>query len=454
MTTQETHLTPEEHSDLVGGSTASRRIGCPRSYKLEQLGPPDKGSSYAREGTALHEMMALILGQGKDPEELLPFTFKHEAEGWTFTVDHDLWEDKGQPALEAFDEYLDEQEALHGEEMVLLIEKRVEFPDIAGAFGTGDVIGRCGGELYIMDWKFGHGIVSTVENKQLMFYGTGALNSYAEFFGEVAATTPVHLSIIQPAGDPVCRTWSTTVERLDEFTDELIDAVEEAKQDDARMARGDWCRFARCKSICPLHTNPLGVLAEHLQDLEKVTGETSVVAAAKKMPRGGVVRTGVPEAGRKQLFAGEEPTPSHTLRLDWPALMAELLPVVEVVEDWCDEIRKQAKNLAEDGEQIAGYKLVEQLGRGRKWAVGEDVIRKFFKNRKYTLDQYMPRSVISMPQAEKMLKKDKRTIPEDMIAQPSVTGHKLVREETEGDEVATTASKVQELARKLASAAE
>ena len=33
-------LTPTEHSDLVGGSTASRRIGCPRSYALEQFRTP------------------------------------------------------------------------------------------------------------------------------------------------------------------------------------------------------------------------------------------------------------------------------------------------------------------------------------------------------------------------------------------------------------------------------
>ena len=91
QTQTQTHETPEEHSDVVGGSTAARRIGCPRSYALEKLVPPDPGSSYAREGTALHEMMAIILDKDKKPEELLPFTFKregHDVEGdWKFTVD-------------------------------------------------------------------------------------------------------------------------------------------------------------------------------------------------------------------------------------------------------------------------------------------------------------------------------------------------------------------------------
>lgn len=429
MTTPNAHLTPEEHSDLVGGSTAARRIGCPRSYKLEKLGPPDKGSSYAHEGTALHEMMALILGQDKDPRELLPFTFTSEKEGWSFTVDADLWEDKGQPALDAFDNYVGEIEALHGEPIELLIEKRMEFPDIPNAFGTGDIVAKCGGEVYVMDWKFGHGIVSVVENKQLMFYGAAALNTFPEFFGEAVvnnAETKVHLTILQPASTPIARTWSTTIDALDEYTEVLIKAVEEAKKDNARIARGEWCKFARCKSICPMHTNALGVIAQHMQDLEKVTGATSVTKAAKTAPTA----------------------------LDWPALMAEMLPVVETVEDWCDEVRKQAKALADDGETIRGYKLVEQRGRGRKWAVGIEELKKFFKNRKYTLDQYMPRDIISMPQAEKLLKKDNRTIPAEMIAEPAVTGSKLVREETEGVEVVTTASKVQQLAARLSAAAE
>jgi hypothetical protein len=425
MTDQTEHLTPDEHSDVVGGSTAARRIGCPASYALEKQGPPDKGSSYAREGTALHEMMALILGQGKDPEALLPFTFKHEVEGWEFTVDVDLWEEKGLPALDAFDEYLAEVEALHGEEMKLLIEKRVAFPDIPDAFGTSDIMGVCGRELYVIDWKFGHGIVSTKENKQLMFYATGALNTFPDFFGEVNADTPVHLSIIQPAGDPVCRTWSTTVDRLDIFTDELIDAVKEAQQPNARMARGDWCKFARCKTICPLHTDPLQRLAAHMKGLEQLTGQPKLADAMRKAPD----------------------------EINWPALMAEMMPVVEVVEEWCDEVRKQAKGLAEGGAVIEGYKLVETKGRGRKWAVGAEEIRKWFKNRRYPLDKYMPRAVISMPQAEKLVKKDKREIPPEMIAEPAVTGVKFVRNETEGTEVIPTAPKVAALAEKLGSLA-
>ena len=53
-----------EHSSLVGGSTADRRINCPASYQLEQKVPKgikEKSSIYADEGTALHECMAYIL---------------------------------------------------------------------------------------------------------------------------------------------------------------------------------------------------------------------------------------------------------------------------------------------------------------------------------------------------------------------------------------------------------
>ena len=88
------HLTPEEHSDIVGGSTAARRIGCPASYRLEQLVPKDeRGSDYAHEGTALHELMAMALRDGVEPTDMLPYTFTAADASWSHTVTQDLWDE-------------------------------------------------------------------------------------------------------------------------------------------------------------------------------------------------------------------------------------------------------------------------------------------------------------------------------------------------------------------------
>lgn len=425
MTTE--NVTPEEHSDIVGGSTAPRRIGCPRSYALEQLVPKDDaGSIYAREGTALHEMMAVILQTNKLPDELLPFTYKRMIDGtdtvdWEFTVDEDLWFEKGAPALAALDDFIAAEEKHHDDEFLLLIEQRVEFPGIAGAFGTGDIVGKCGGTIYVMDWKFGRNVVDVEENKQLSFYALGALNSCTIFLGaDLPPSTPVVLAIIQPMAREVLTDYETTIGELDAFRIQLLAAVKEAQQPDARCQTGPWCMFARCKSICP----------EHLGAAEQLSDKFAALGALLGKPAAVSVVVG--------------PT------VDWTTTFAEMLDLAELVEGWAGEVIKQAHAFAEGGGAIMGRKLVAKTGGARSWAVDEEAIKAFFKNRKYKLDDYMPRKIVTMPQAEKILGADKRVLPEDMIKKPGISGYKLVREDVAGARVVTTAEQAQQLAAKLA----
>ncbi len=49
------------HSKIVGGSTAARVIHCPGSVALVDKMPADEGSSYANEGSLLHEAIAVVL---------------------------------------------------------------------------------------------------------------------------------------------------------------------------------------------------------------------------------------------------------------------------------------------------------------------------------------------------------------------------------------------------------
>ena len=54
-----------QHSRIVGGSTAKRVINCPGSVALVDKMPPQPSSSYADEGTLLHDTIADILdGKG------------------------------------------------------------------------------------------------------------------------------------------------------------------------------------------------------------------------------------------------------------------------------------------------------------------------------------------------------------------------------------------------------
>jgi hypothetical protein len=417
------HITPEEHSDIVGGSTAARRIGCPASYKLEQQVPrDDRGSVYAQEGTTLHELMAMALRDGVEPTDLLPYTFTHPS-GWSFTVDRALWDDKGEPALAAFDAFVARTEDEIGSDMRMLVERRVQFPGIRGAFGTSDIIGRCGDELFVMDWKFGHGAVSPVDNKQLQFYAAGALNTEADWVGDVDPTTPVTLVIIQPAnaliGTDIVQEWPTTVGDLDAYADELQAAVAEAETDNARCATGDWCKFARCKTVCPLHLNPLGALAGKLTELQ----------AAQAASNG-----------------------SPDDRLDWSQRYAELLEMAELAEPLIAEVFAQAHAYAEQGNKIEGWGLEAKRAGARSWAVDTRLLKLFFKRHRIKLDDWAERKIKSPAQIEKLLKAREIDLPKHYVEQGVSSGTKLSRTEKITRPTRSVPERLAELSQKLVGA--
>lgn len=391
------HLTPEEHSDIVGGSTAARRIGCPRSYALEQLVPKDdRGSEYAREGTALHELMAMTLRDGVEPTDMLPYTFTAADGSWSFTVDRALWDAKGEPALAAFDAYVAKAELEIGEEMRLLVERRVQMPRISGAFGTSDIIGRCGDEIFVMDWKFGYKPVFAEENKQLMFYAAGAIHTESEWIGPVARDTPVTLAIIQPLnadqGHAIVQEWTTDVARLCDFTDELEAAVAEAQRPDARCAKGPWCDFARCKTVCPLYLNAVGALGEKLEALRARQAASN----------------GSPED-----------------RIEWGQRYAELLELAALAEPLVAEVFAQAHAYAEQGNAIDGWGLEAKKAGARSWAVEERRLHYWFKKRRIKMEQWTERKLRSPAQIEKLLKPLGLTLPDHYVAAGVSSGTKL-----------------------------
>jgi hypothetical protein len=414
------HITPIAHSSLVGGSTASRRIGCQRSYALEQLVPQDDRSSvYALEGSALHDLMAIALERDVEPTTLLPFTYADRFTGVEFTVDADLWADKGEPALRAFDTFVAEQEKRLGEPMRFLIETRVEFPGIPGAFGTSDIIGRCGNEIFVLDHKFGRGIVPATENKQLMFYAAGALNTALSFFEHMTLTaeTPVTMVIIQPALQTGIDVWRTDLLRLHHYEVELQGAVQTIQNEgiNAPIKDGPWCQFARCKAICPLHLGAAAKLAGRFADLQE----------------------------RRE---GRIPKPN-----DWPERFADLLDLADMVEDWAKEVRSQAHENAERGMAIPGWVLEPGRKGPRKWAIDEDAVIETFTGPEFGLDPdaVAPRKVLTLPQLEKILKRIDKAIPEGFAAQSEPSTTRLVRAENATEVVEPTAAKAQALAEKL-----
>ena len=87
-----------QHSRIVGGSTAKRVINCPGSVALVDTMPPQPSSSYADEGTLLHDTIADILDKGGKPADHLGR--KHN----DAVLTQDLIDEKLLPALAALEE--------------------------------------------------------------------------------------------------------------------------------------------------------------------------------------------------------------------------------------------------------------------------------------------------------------------------------------------------------------
>jgi hypothetical protein len=219
-----------QHSKIVGGSTAKRVINCPGSVALVAEMPPQPSSSYAEEGTLLHDEISRFLG---DLE-------------YRFTCSQELIQDKLWPALDLLDE-IDPDKT-----MEYAVETRVGFGDLLpGVFGSTDLMGRIGNKAIILDWKFGSGVpVPAEENEQLMFYAAAAMRT-PEAQWVFDGATEVELVIIQP---PTIKRWTTTIERIKQFEQTLIRAVKIAEQPDAPLKNGDHCRWCSAKPVCPVMT--------------------------------------------------------------------------------------------------------------------------------------------------------------------------------------------------------
>ena len=368
------------HSNLLGGSIADRRINCPRSYALEQLVPKDKGSVYARQGTALHEMMARILGQGEEPDDLLPFEYTQEEEDgstWAYTVSHDEWEELGAVALAALDDVIDQMEDLTGEPFQMYVEQSCDYPGVEGAKGTSDLIWRCGPWAGIWDWKFGRKYVGAEGNSQLMFYLYAAIAKFPEFFKDVQYWM---VAICQPQSSPKPSLWELFTSDLGEFDRKVHAALGLMKKGkDAPVKAGTHCAFARCKAVCPLHAGAAAELGKMMAEMES----TKTRAA-----------------------------------LDLPAFLSQAMELAEMAEDWAKQVAGVTQSMLENGGTVHGWKLVAKKSSGKAWVEDEEIVEARLKEAGIPEEAIVKRSLVTPTQAIAAAKKAKVPMPQKLVETP------------------------------------
>ena len=339
------------HSLIVGGSTAKRVINCPGSVALVATMPQQEGSSYANEGSLLHEAVAIVLDTACAPEDMVGF----EAHGLALT--QDLLERKLLPALNLLNDY-DPQTKLE-----FKTEEVVSFGDLMpGVFGSSDIVGRLEGRAVILDWKFGDGVmVEAEENMQLMFYAAAAMRTPACAWA-FDGVTEIDCVIIQP---PFIRVWTTTLDRIAAFERQLVRAVAASGLPSAPLADGDWCKWCTAKPICPIKTG-------QLDRIKQVAMQSIDVDK-----------------------------------------LASYLAVADDVEDFIKSVRALAHQMLENDMPVPGYKLVAKRAT-RHWAdptTAQDALIGLG----LTKTDVTKTELLSVAQAEKVLKKHKIDLPSDMV---------------------------------------
>ncbi len=232
---------PEKHA-LLSASAAKRWLACPASVRLTE-NMPDTPSAYAAEGTLAHALGELKLRRKfeglKKPQ--YDKQLKSIKEDPLYTAEMDRFTD----------DYLDYVEQIaHGykQKPYIAIEKQLDYSHIApDGFGTGDCLMMCGGDLHIIDFKYGKGVpVSAEDNPQLKLYALGAVREYSLLYD----VSNITLHIVQPRTDDGNSSWSITAEQLAEWGESIKPTALAAYKGNGWFKPGDHCRFCKAKAVC------------------------------------------------------------------------------------------------------------------------------------------------------------------------------------------------------------
>ena len=344
------------HSEL-GASQMSRWDACPGSVTLSRE-LANIASEYAAEGTAAHEVAAFCLKDGSDPMDQVGNVL--HVEGFDIEVTEEM--------AKAVQVYLDvvRQDADGPDFVERFIEHRFHLKDVhEGLYGTADCVQMYinKGLLRVYDYKHGAGVaVNATDNKQLKYYGLGALISSG------MPATDVELIIVQPRcfhpEGPVRRQRIPALE-LVEFAADLLDAVKRTEAKDAPLVAGEHCRWCRASGICP--------------ELRKQAQERSRV----------------------------DFRPEVTYD---PEMLAETLEWLPALEGWIKSVRAFSYAEAQRGVPVPRHKLVDKLAR-RKWKHDDHTTEIELAKLGITESEvFKPRTLASPADIDKVLKKRKGEI--------------------------------------------
>ncbi len=310
-------MPPKGHA-LLGASGAHRWLQCPPSARLEE-NYPDKGSSFAAEGSLAHELAELKVRQ----------FFSRDLSQRAVTMRHNKLKkaELYQPEMERYtDAYLDfvrEQALTFSAEPFVMIEAKVDFSGyVPEGYGTADCILVSGDTIHVIDFKYGKGVpVSAEHNPQMQLYAIGAIGQMNLLFD----IQRVVLSIMQPRIDNIS-SWETSADDLYKWAAVYVQPRAKMAYDGVgEFYAGDHCRFCRARGECR---------ARAVKEFESL----------------------------EQEYLNVQKTDPALLTA---AQIADLLKRAEPYRRWLEDIQAYALTRALAGDQYPGWKLVEGTSRRR-----------------------------------------------------------------------------------------
>lgn len=343
---------------MLSPSAASRWMSCTASAALE-ASLPGQTTSFAKEGTQAH-VVAEFAAREALGLPLPPNMFD--------TPDDEMMEAAAIYADHIKETYLKAKETCT--DVIAETEIRLDLTAwIPEGFGTADCLIVADGTLYVIDFKYGKGVLVEAEgNKQMMIYALGALG-WADLLYQIDT---VRMTIIQPRINNIS-TADITAAELRMWGAEVLAPIAQIAYEGLGEFKPseDACRFCRANGSCKAQADYFVSLFDENED---------------------------------------------DGRLD-PAAAGEILKRAAGMKDWLDRLEEAVKNACLAGSTVPGWKLVE--GRTKRRYTDEAEIENRLRAKRYKVSEIYEKKLLGITKMEKLLGRKKMDeLIGDLIEKP------------------------------------
>lgn len=302
---------------LLSASSSKQWLNCPPSAKL-CAAQEDRASPYAQQGTDAHELceakVIFARGSGRDPNDIVETLEYYDAEMENCTEEYRNF---------VMEQYAEAEKLCN--DPLLMVEQRLDFSRwVPEGFGTGDCLIIADDVLHIIDFKYGLGVlVDAEENPQMMCYALGALDLYDGIYD----IKTVKMTIFQPRRDNISTCTMDKTSLLEWAETVLAPTAQLAYAGEGEFKAGDHCQFCKIKATCRERADYNMELAKYDFEMPANLDDTEIAA---------------------------------------------ILPKVDDLVSWANDIKEYALQQALSGTKYDGYKVVE--GRANRRYINEQAV--------------------------------------------------------------------------------